>query len=282
MVALMLSAIVVTIIFQFLLGQGRFARMQTAREEVQQNARFALDVITGDLRGSGSPGTLVAATANSITFRRPRVWGIVCAFNAGNLTVLFPENGIGAFSTGADSLAVLSGSVPNLTWEYSNGTDNTSSQATAAAVACTTDNTAPGISPDPPVVIPPEPADSRARAYGNVTFSAPPSGGLLGRPVYLYDLVRYRLGTSTVTAIPGTWIQRQDGAATQPLAGPVPAGTGLTFTYFDAAGVRINNPTTQLQLNAIDRIGVRVVTQSRAEGTIQQTDTDSTLVYLRN
>jgi hypothetical protein len=105
---------------------------------------------------------------------------------------------------------------------------------------------------------------------------------MLGRPVYLYDLVRYRLGTSTVTAIPGTWIQRQDGAATQPLAGPVPAGTGLTFTYFDAAGVRINNPTTQLQLNAIDRIGVRVVTHSRAEGTIRQTDTDSTLVYLRN
>ena len=287
MVAMVISGILVTVVFQFLLGQGRFARMQTAREEVQQNARFALDVITGDLRGTGSPGTLRAATTNSITVRRPRVWGVVCTFNSGNLTILFPENGMEAFKAGADSLAVLDGTAPNLAWNFSIGNDNTATQASAAAAACTTDNTLPGISPDPAIAIPDDPAGSRARSYTGVTLSAVPGDGLRGRPVYLYDLVTYQLGESTVSSIPGTWIQRRVGSAsssasTQPLAGPVPASTGLAFTYSDAAGARVSNPTTQSQRDAIDRVGVRVVTNSRAGGTVQQTDTDSTLIYLRN
>ena len=51
LVALLISGLVVSSIFQVLQGNGRFVEMQSAREEVQQNARAALDLIAGDLRG---------------------------------------------------------------------------------------------------------------------------------------------------------------------------------------------------------------------------------------
>ena len=46
MVAIVLTGILATIMFQLMQGQGRFAGLQDARQEVQQNDRGALDLIT--------------------------------------------------------------------------------------------------------------------------------------------------------------------------------------------------------------------------------------------
>jgi Tfp pilus assembly protein PilW len=77
MVALVISGILVGIIFQFLLGQTRFARLQGAREEVQQNARVAVDVISSDLRAVGRMGSL-QPTPTRLTFG-PLAHGDSCA-----------------------------------------------------------------------------------------------------------------------------------------------------------------------------------------------------------
>ena len=68
----------------------------------------------------------------------------------------------------------------------------------------------------------------------------------------------------------------------QPMAGPVPAGAGIRFTYQRADGSAAATPAQ------VRQIAIEVVTQSRAVfnqgGTVQpqQVDTARTVVYLRN
>ena len=256
MVAVVIAGIVVGIIFDFLLGQGRFARFQTAREEVQQNARVALDVISSDLRGVGPHG-ITEATANSIAFRAPRAWGVVCRHSGSSLAVIFPVAAVPALRPGADRLAVG-------TTFHSDVIDATG-DGTAAADICNT-----AVAPSPLAVA----ADKRARLFDNVVTATPLQPR---QDVYVYDEIRYDVDVSS--GMPGHWIRRrsQPTATPQPLAGPLPSSGGLTFVYEDAAG------TPTAALNDIARVRVKVTTNSRAKfNNRAQDDTDSTTIYLRN
>ena len=252
MVAIVISGIVVGVIFQFLLGQGRFARIQGAREEVQQNARVGVEVISSDLR-SVSRQAIDSASSNAIRFRAPRAWGLVCGYSGSSLAVIFPAAAVPALRTGTDQLTV--------------GTDtfrvtDVTSDGTNAANVCKA-NVKP--SPEPLA------SEKRARLYDGV-----PAGLLPRQDVYVYDNVRYNVGASTVTSIPGLWIRRNS----QPLVGPLPASGGLAFVYEDSLGNVLSSPPN---LNNIARVRVTVRTHSRAKFNNQaQHDTDSTIVYLRN
>ena len=251
MVALVISGIVISIIFQFLVGQARFSRLQSAREEVQQNARVAVDVISSDLRAVASQG-VTWADGDSIAFRAPRAWGMVCGYPGGSLAVLFPAAAVPALSDNSDRLAIGPAGY---------AVSDVTSDGTNAANACNTE-----LKPVRRAVA----SERRARLY-----TGGPAGLLTGQDVYVYDDVAYGVDTSSVAGILGTWIRRNNA----PLSGPVPAG-GLSFVYQDSLGNILSNPP---DLGRIARVRVLVTTNSRAKfNNKAQDDTDSTFVYLRN
>jgi prepilin-type N-terminal cleavage/methylation domain-containing protein len=293
LIALVISGIIATIIFQVLLGEGRFARVQTAREEVQQNARAALEVITSELRGIG-PDAILEATRTSIKFEVPRAWGLVCGYPdpAGgprSLAVIFPSSAVATLATnGTDRLAVppvgKDADGNQITyWRFlsvNDVTGQTSGMASAVA-ECTK------FSPDPPLVTTPSAwKSSRARLFTSTATDEVPDELTVGDPVYVADPpVRYATGTSS----PGNeiWIKRSHGSggAMQPLAGPVPAEGGLTFAYFNGAGEDITSALASgtAEPSSIRRIVVNVVTLSRAQfsGTPQRESATAT-VFPRN
>lgn len=295
LVALVISGILVVIIFDLLLGQGRFARRQTAREEVQQNARAAVEVITSELRGVGTRG-IVEATSSKITFYSPRAWGIVCDADGGNLTALFPSGVSHAFMNGAgatDALAILpTGKSEDEDadaadgWEFIAATDETRSQLGTAVDLCNERLSPSSLS------VPSNWRESRARFFTGISLPV----GTVIQPtdrVYVYEVVKYAVGKSA----PGNeyWIRRNSGPALQmhPMAGPVPGTGGLVFQYFDDDG---NDITAALDATAGDvaahaeqtgliaRIGVAVSMQSSARVLAGEPDRDhvSAVVYLRN
>src|SRR5215211_5199727 len=92
LVALMISSFLVTVIYQLMDGNSRFVRTQSAREEVQQNARAAIDVMAGDLR-TVQPTAILAMGPDSLRFYMPRAFGVLCNqldTNSATAWVIFP------------------------------------------------------------------------------------------------------------------------------------------------------------------------------------------------
>jgi prepilin-type N-terminal cleavage/methylation domain-containing protein len=256
LVALVISGILAGVIFQLLLGQGRVSRVQTAREEVQQNARAALEVVTAELRGVGKGG-LVTADADELSFFSPRAWGLVCGQSAAGLAVVYPPaapppTGVGALAIGDAS------------WTFfEHATDATAtSDLTDAVKVCNN-----SLTPEPAFVVDvSQPAARPRRVYAGVSGAAPAPG----TPAYVFERITYTIGMPA--GLDGDWILRNG----EPLAGPVPAD-GLRFAYLDQNGAETSTPD---QVVAV-RVSVR--TESRARfNDAEQTETGSTVVFLRN
>ncbi len=273
MVALTISAILAGVIFQLIRGQSRFVEVQGAREEVHQNARAALEILSSELRAVqvdtqtalNAPVGLLTADESTISFRSPRAFGIVCGTVAGgDLAVAYPTDASPVFRTGADRLAVRD-SAFNAGWVFSDVSDRTATTGGLATALCNAQ-----LQPNPAAGI-------TVRSYsGAGAASANP-----GSSAYLFDVVTYDVGASSV---PGTWLRRSyatDGGSPEPIAGPL-AGSGAQFTlrYFDAAGSQLAAPAVPRQVR---RVRVIVGTQSRSPNAeIRQTLTDSIDVFLRN
>lgn len=277
MVALVISGIVAGVVFDLLLGQTRFARYQNAREEVQQNARAALEVISAELRGV-PPEAIIAADANSIQFRLPRVWGILCTDvlpGATTISVRFPA---GLFPTDLPTTSP----VPN-NWGITVG--DTAGIVTMAPVRWTPPVTgftpptatncdgAAALQPTVPAL------QGDDRTFSGATFIPTLGWATIprGTPVYLWQEVSYDVAASN---IPGIWIRRNS----QPMAGPVPAANGpnagLQFTYRTANNLILLPPVPG---GDVASIGLTVRTESRAKfNNTPQLQADSTQVYLRN
>ncbi len=287
LIALVLSGIVVSIIFQLLLAESRFARLQGARQEVQQNVRVVTEILGSELRGVGADALLNAAPG-TIRFIVPRAWGLVCGYppplnGSRTLAVIFPAAAVprlrNASGARGDALAIpVPPAVGTADWQFLDVQDRTDDPARLAEAVAS----CAALGPDPPVGNVPW-SQSRVRyfaaAAGQISDQLTP-----GDPVYLYDPpVRYAVETSA----PGNewWIKRSYGGQMHPMAGPVSAKDGLTFTYFDGAG---NDITAAIAANTrsareVRSVGVRVVTHSRASvGGRPQVDTASTRVFLRN
>lgn len=283
MVALAISGLLVTIIFRLLQGNTLFVQRQSAREEVQQNARAALQLVVGDLR-SVPPAAILDMDPASVHFDMPRAWGILCNElrpESPTAWVLFPADmvpdpdfftniwskkqwGIAAEQT-TDPL------VPTGDFRFVN---QVSQQTTG----------------DPCAAIQPNLTSDHVR-YG---FNHPAGTSFVtadsllpGTQVLLYEEMKYDVASSSV--VPGTWIRRMsgyNGSGTpnmQPMAGPVPDSGALHFTYLKADG-----STTASTPAEVRQIGIRIIAQSHSEtgtGALrrpQQMDTVATDVYLRN
>ncbi|HET7321226.1 MAG TPA: type II secretion system protein, partial [Longimicrobiaceae bacterium] len=200
LVALVISGILAAIILQLLQGQTRFTRVQSAREEVQQNARAVVELLAGELRGVPGGDALVQATADSVTARVPRVWGVVCTTPAtsSRLQVVLASDGADLTPTDSTGLVVelRGGGTP----QWSNDVRVTSVGApisTCAGEAL------------------PAGAVMREIDFAGSLAPSPMPNPTAGDPVYVYDPVTYRVGHSD--GVEGLWVQRRsDGSGSQP------------------------------------------------------------------
>lgn len=279
LVALVSSGLLAAIVFQFLNGQTRFVNAQMGRQEVQQNARVALDLIASELRGvSPVSGGIVHADRDSITFRQPRAYGVLCQQGGAPLQVMFaPDPGLDLDPNTATGLMVRT--EPNeWTVLFPVGAAGVAAQTDAAADCGVGLNTSL-----------PE-GDRVARSFtgpGGLESNLPP-----GTPVYLFDRVRYRRKESGSGRQRRNWLGRSNGILgvlengrmdVQPFAGPLQAD-GLRFAYFaENSDTPLPTPVPEPDLGRIRRIRLVVAVESGADDPDRrQSETDSVLILLRN
>lgn len=265
LVALVVSGLLVGVVFQLMQGQAAFVGMQSSREEVQQNARAAIELVGSELRSVPDSVGIVAASADSISIRVPRVWGVVCAVPS------------------ATTRSIRVPSISDLSLEP---TDST------RFAAWVSDAASPWTTPVIATAVAPSAGDCAASAGSDVyrvTLSAIPQNpagvvATLGARAYLYDPVTYRVGESA--DLGGLWVERRSGGnGNQPLAGPIlddEDGPGLRFRYF-AGDLELAAPVSAADLPDVSRIQVQVRTVSRnGSAENRQIEQDSVLIALRN
>jgi prepilin-type N-terminal cleavage/methylation domain-containing protein len=280
LVALIVSSFLVAVIYQLMSGNGRFVRMQASREEVQENARAALDLIAGDLR-TVPPSAIRAMGPDSIRFYLPRGWGVLCDTIGAASPIAW-----GIFPAGTLSTTDVFG---KSYWGVAvEQTPDPLSHADAWRFVTAPSRQTAG---SPCGRIQPRLEAGQQLVLG---FARPPgssfvdSGTILpGTQMLLFEEMKYDVAPSASSAVPGSWIRRMVGRSgagvnMQPMAGPVPRTGALRFTYYRADG----SPAASAA--EVRRINLRVIAQSRAESGSgvhrgpDQVDTVSTDVYLRN
>lgn len=276
--ALVISGILGTVIFEFVRSQGRFTEVQNAREEVQQNARAALELIAGDLRGVGPTG-ITSASANAITVRVPTAWAVHCGYLGSNLIVAFPATALPALARTPLSLAV-SPIYPSVTWRFAPVTDKTGTLSALGLNAVTgVCNTAlANATTATPYVVPTDLANSRVRVLEPAGGATLP-GAEKADAVYLYDTVAYDVANNP-SGLSGWWIRR-NGA---PIAGPLANDQGMRFRYLNSASATFNpGGTAPLDMSQVRGVQLDVVTNSRTQfNGVPQVESATTRVYLRN
>lgn len=284
MVALLIAALLVGVVFEIVRGQGRFVTVQSAREEVQQNTRGALELMASELR-SVEPGGLVATDSNSITFLLPRAWGLYCGGTAAQMSAVFPRlpAEMRAVNSASGVIADTAAAAPRK-WAPS---PVNAARAVVTAVEtfdlATPGNTCANLRP---TTIPPATPAGATIAQGLRLTGTNLPVSREGNVVYLYQLVRYDVAETGGE----WWIRRSNGMSgdatvQQPLAGPIPAAGGLRFRYWDGAAGGELGPamSTLAQLERVGRIRIGVRTRSRARsGAAVQQEADSLTVLLWN
>ena len=285
LVALMISSFLVTVIYQLMSGNSRFVRIQSAREEVQQNARAAIDVMASDLR-TVPPSAIRAMGPDSIRFYMPRAFGVLCnSIDATSPTVwaLFPAGVLSStdvFGKPHWGIAVEQTADPLVHNDALRFVAGPTQQTASNACTGTPGSLQPVLQAGQQIAL----GFNRPAGTSYVT-----AGTILpGTQVVLFEEMKYDVAPSSSAAVPGSWIRRMVGRTAsgpnmQPMAGPVPASGALRFSY-----VRADGATAATTAADVRRIGIRVITQSRAQAGpagnrhSEQTDTVSTDVYLRN
>ena len=271
LVALVISGILATVIFQVVQGQGRFVQYQNARESVQQSTRGGLEMLTSELRGIPAGG-LVSAADHAIGVRVPVAWGIVCqaaGAAATSINVAFPIQPINYTDVNPlYSRVVADVSAPGTAAVWS-GVMNVTGVVAGAAGACGG-----------------APAGSEVRTF---TVSGTPGVNVpVGSRLLFFEWVQYSVAAD---AAGDRWILRQRGndpaekvrvakASSEPgLLG----GNGVKFLFYTDVG---GNTPVSLPLsdpNLVRRIGVAMATESRRKvGTQYQQQVDTAFVFLRN
>jgi len=281
LVALVLASLLAGVIFQVVRGQARFASVQGAQQEVQQNARGAVEIIASDLRAAQDSG-LVEANANSITFLLPRAWGVSCGGSGTALNVVFPTvpdtsvmwalNNASGVLADTSTVANTPGWGPMPSSTFTGRATVTSITAQNPVLGAAGNVCADSVRSD----------SASARVRGRTLNGAGLPIVRKGNSVYLYQIARYDVGT-----VDGEyWIRRSNGlpgdSNQQPLAGPISSASALSFTYYKTDGTTFSPGTDLTLLRQVARIGVKVVAHSRTKGRAELTDSVQTSVLLRN
>lgn len=271
MVALILASIFATIIFQLIRGQGRFVEVQSARQEVQQNARAAVEVIGSELRGATAQG-LLRGEDGAIEYMAPRFFGLTCPNGTSTqVDVIAPTVDASALTVASSTGLMVDTSTIPTTRGYAPATGARASVTAMAQVALNTSNCA-GMNP------------AGTTSVYRLTGTNFPLV-VAGRSVFTYDIVRYDVANDD-SGLP--WVRRGNTVAggQQPFVGPLESSTALRFRYF-AANSNTPMPTAPgtnvTNLRLVSR--VRVVIAARSKGptsATRQIERDSVTILLRN
>jgi prepilin-type N-terminal cleavage/methylation domain-containing protein len=284
LVALVISSFLVTVIYQLMDGNSRFVRMQSAREEVQQNARAAIDVMAGDLR-TVQPTAILAMGPDSLRFYMPRAFGVLCNQldpNSATAWAIFPAGVLSStdvFGKPQWGIAVEQTADPTVHTDVLRFVTGPTQQTAGNSCTGTSTSLQPNLNP----------AQHLALGFSRPSGTSYVSAGTIlpGTQVVLFEEMKYDVAASS-SAVPGSWIRRMVGRTStgpnmQPMAGPVPATNALRFAYYKADGATLATTPADVR-----RINIRVITESRARGGTaanrrpEQMDTVSTDVFLRN
>ena len=276
--AMVIAGILATVVFSLVQNQSRFVAEQGSRQEAQQNARGALDIMAGELR-TLNPDGLIEATATSVTFMLPRGWGVVCSLGVSttSIDVIFPDLPADAFGPGGSAgILVDTAAGDSSKW----GPEATVSATTRAVV---TDTQRVNLAAAGNAC---QNASSAGTADAfTLTGARFPAARRIGSLVMLYQLVKYDVGQADGK----WWVYRSTGVSgttfsMQPLAGPLVAADSLRFTYYRGTNATPVVPgTTRTTLNDVSRIRIRVAMEGRHQiGGRAQREADSVTVLLRN
>ena len=271
MVALLIGSLIIGVVLQFVTGQTRFASAQTAREEVQQNVRGALEVVASDLRGAIASG-IILGEEDELEFMLPRRWGVVCSTGVNTITAAFPNLPGETIPTGAGTgLLVNTGPA---TWVPALPTRAVANASAAVALTAV-------------------PGCGSVQITGDVvafqlTGTDFPGGITPGMTLALYQLVKYEIDDGTG----GDWLYRSNGMtggeySMQPLAGPVDASQ-VGFSYYAgdpaSAPALITAPGEDASTSALRmiRFKVRMTSRQALDGRTHQAEQDSMTVQIRN
>jgi prepilin-type N-terminal cleavage/methylation domain-containing protein len=284
-VAIVITGILATTIFQLIRGQGLFVAFQSAREEMLQNSDGALQLMAGDLRAAVPQG-LVGGSDNAITLRVPRMWGINCgtvAAGVSSIDVAVPNTSATVPTiSGGDSLGVMVDTTdvdastqrdslhfaPRPTagtqgWVSSIQTLTPGSQGLCAGHGVATTSPAPNVYRLSVRNLPAIPA---------------------GNTVLLFSQVKYDAAAGDRDTL--YWIRRGNGVdAQQPLAGPIARTSGLTFRYFAGGSTAALSPapgTDATQLASVRQVRIVITSIPRSSKSGATSQTDSLTVFLRN
>jgi prepilin-type N-terminal cleavage/methylation domain-containing protein len=277
MVSLVILGLLTTALWQIVRSQSAFVASESQREDAQDNARAALDVLTGDIRAA-LPQGVVRGGDSELELALPKAWGVACGGgNATSLTAVFPALPTDAFTVTSASGLVVNTSAGNVpAWTPHPAVGGGRGFVTASAPA--------NIAAAPCLAMGASGTGLLAYQFTGTNFPV----ATAGQVVMLYQLVRYEVAQSEGK----WWLRRSTGMddtgttfTMTPLAGPLAAQDSLRFTYYTGAtATQVAAPgTTTLTLDSLSRDKVKVVTQSSAQYQGRSSyERDSSVVLLRN
>lgn len=256
MMALVLSGLLGTLVFQFIQGESRTVELQNARGAVLQNARGTIELLTGELRTVSALG-IVAGDESSVTFRLPVAWGVYCELAGTSAELLYVAD--------RESGPVIVHNRGTNSWAEAGSVSDLRDGDESAGEDC-------------------EEGMGVAHADAMVATVDPVAWGALepGDEFYVYQTVTYELRPEDAET---DWIYRIVDGDPQPVAGPVDSENGgLRFTYRDPAGNVVVNPTDPA--GNVAQIEVQVRMRSRNLNLMGESrpwrDEATTVVHLRN
>jgi hypothetical protein len=215
-------------IFMLLNTTQRVSRAQSERTSLQSNVRTGAIVVPAELRqinavvgGTAAQNDILAMSASSINYRAMRGFGTICqAPTATEIRVLGSS-----WSAYRDPQGTRDGVFVFIENNSDKSSDDVWQQALISGVA--SGNVCPGGVPGYTLTINPAVA-----ALTSATVNA---------PVRTYETMTLALYVSGGES----WLGAQSnsaGEAMQPMLGPLQAGNGLAFEYFNAAGATTADP----------------------------------------
>ncbi len=275
MIALLLLGIVSTGIYKVLIGNQRIYMAQTQQIDLQQNLRAAATILPAELRElDAADGDITGMGSDSIRMRAMRQLAFVCAapvlgIGIGQITLNVrpaPIYGTRTTFTKDDSLLVY--------WEGNQSSRNDDQWLPAQI------NAVPGVglcsdgTPSISLSLQPQWINTPSLNWvGAITD---------GSPVRGFDKVTYRVYQAGDLKWYLGQANRTKNTSLQPLIGPLIGSNGVTFTYFNAAGVLTAVPAQVAQIDIVVRAQTAVPVRGSTGLSAYKVDSVVTRVALRN
>jgi prepilin-type N-terminal cleavage/methylation domain-containing protein len=285
LVALVLLAIISAALYRVLVNNQRLYQAQTQRIDLQQNIRAAETILPAEFRElDAADGDISAMSATSVSIRAMRWLGFTCSPPVlggllGGVTVTIRGGAIGqplffgsrGPSTATDSVLVY--------YDGNQAARNDDAWARGRPIAllaqnCPLGGTGLRLTLDMTGGLPPPtPPAVTSNVNGAITNGAP----VRGFERVTYQLYRPAGDTSWYIGF------QPAGGTMQPLIGPV-LSNGLTFSYFDAAGVVTNVPANVARIDFVVRARTAQAVRQAAGSAVRAATVDSVnvSVALRN